>query len=287
MERSRTATYVALYRALETVERSRPPLFRDTFAERFLPARLRVAVSAARVPTLHRWLCRYADLLAPGARTSAIARTGYIDDVVRSRVAGGVSQVAILGAGFDCRVERMSELRACRVFEVDREATQRFKQSRIPQPRANARYVPVDFLADDVFARLREAGWSDRQPTLFLWEGVTNYLTERAVADVLARVGKATPGTVIVFTYVHRGVLDGSTRFDGADRVVRRVRALGEPWTFGLIPDDVPRFVGRFGLRLCEDLGADEYRTRYLGEKGFGYSFYRIAVAASQAPEGV
>jgi methyltransferase (TIGR00027 family) len=279
-QRSRTAMYVALYRALETVERTRAPLFHDPFAVRFLPPQLRLAVAAARLPALGPLLCRYADLRAPGARTSAIARTAFIDDVVRQQVSRGVRQVVILGAGFDCRAARLEELRSRRVFEVDREPTQRFKRARLTEPLEHARYVPVDFLKHDVFARLREAGWSEGEATLFLWEGVTNYLTEPAVAEVLGQVGGAAPGTSIVFTYVHRGVLDGSVPFEGAKAILRNVRALGEPWTFGLLPDEVDPFVRRAGLRIEEDLGADEYRMRYLGDRGIGYAFYRIAVAS-------
>ena len=64
------------------------------------------------------------------------------------------------------------------------------------------------------------------------------------------------------------------------DRRVRRdVRRLGEPWTFGLHPGAVAGFVARSGLRLCEDLGADDYRRRYLGAAQPGYGFYRIALA--------
>jgi len=275
---SHTAMYVALYRALETFEHRRAPLFRDPFAVHFLPARLQVAVWATRVPWVHQILLRYADRRAPGARTSAIGRTRFIDDVVRRSVTAGIEQVVMLGAGFDCRAHRMSELRGCRVFEADREETQAFKRARVPQDAGNLRYVCVDFLEDDVFAGLREAGWNAGERSLFIWEGVTNYLNTEAVANVLVLVGGATRGTTMVFTYIHRGVLDGSARFEGAERVLRNVKELGEPWTFGLLPEEVSLFVNRFGLRLREDLGADEYRARYLQEDLTGYAFYRMAV---------
>lgn len=67
----------------------------------------------------------------------------------------------------------------------------------------------------------------------------------------------------------------------GAEKLVRNVRQLGEPWTFGLLPDAVPAFVGRFGLAREKDLGADEYRDLYLplhATERRGYGFYRVAV---------
>src|SRR5688572_23495610 len=93
----RTAAYVALYRALETVELRRPPLFRDPYATRFLPPQYRAVVALARTPALQALLSRYADFRAPGARTSAIARTAFIDNVVRRALSDGVSQLVILG----------------------------------------------------------------------------------------------------------------------------------------------------------------------------------------------
>jgi methyltransferase (TIGR00027 family) len=276
---SRTAQYVALYRALETVEARRPPLFRDPYARRFLSPGLRALIGVARTGTLQDWIARYADRRAPGARTSAIARTVFIDACVERAAAAGVEQYVLLGAGFDCRAHRMSVLAGRRVFEVDREATQATKRARVPS--SSVRYVPTDFVTEDPFARLLAEGWDRTAPTLFIWEGVTNYLTEAAVKKVLEEVGRTAPGSTIVFTYLHRGVLDGSAEFPGSSRMVENVRALGEPWIFGIAPDEVAAFVADAGLVLEENLGADQYRARCLPswEDSGGYAFYRIARA--------
>ena len=283
MSVSQTARYVAFYRALESIERHRPPLFDDPFATAFVPPNLQAALRMARVPFAHRLLSKYADRRAPGARTSAIARTRFIDDVVRARASAGVHQLVILGAGFDCRAHRLAELRATTVYEIDREDTQRAKReavARLPNARTDVVYVAVDFARDRLGDRLAAAGWDASQPTTFLWEGVTNYLDEQAVADVLAWIGLAARGSTVVFTYIHKGLLDGTAHFDGGDLMLRNVRELGEPWKFGLYPESVESFLGPFGLVVRENLGADEYRARYLTEaEARGYAFYRIAVA--------
>jgi methyltransferase (TIGR00027 family) len=252
---------------------------------RFLPVSLRAAVLAARAPWFQGALARYADLRAPGARTSAIARTAFIDNVARRALSAGVTQLVILGAGYDTRAQRMPELGRAHVFEVDRQPTQANKLSVLGTTRSV--YVPVDFLKDDTFARLASHGWKREVPTLFIWEGVTNYLDEPAVLRVLKEVGSCAPGTSIVFTYVHRGMLDGSVRFEGAERILRNVRGMSEPWTFGVIPEELAGFVAQAGLQLREDLGADEYRARYLPawENLTGYAFYRVAVAEVAAAQ--
>ena len=74
-----------------------------------------------------------------------------------------------------------------------------------------------------------------------MWEGVTNYLTAGAVDTTLASIrALAAPGSVLVFTYVHAGVIDGSVEFPEAERWVHNVQRAGEPWTFGLVPGEVP-----------------------------------------------
>lgn len=284
MAASRTAEYVAVYRAIETL--ASRPRFRDPFAVAFLSRDLGLSVAAARFAPLRGLLVRYADRRAPGARTSAIARTCLIDDVVRRAVVRGVRQLVILGAGFDCRAHRMPELGDTVVFEVDRLDTQAAKHARLaraPLPaRDDVRYVAVDFLHDEVSDRLAEAGWDASAPTLFVWEGVTNYLTESAVAAQLSWIGRSAPGTTVVFTYVHRGLLDGSIGFEGGEQILANVRRLNEPWTFGLHPNEVASFLARTGLELVEDAGADDYRRRYLDDTPQtlrGYGFYRLAVA--------
>jgi O-methyltransferase involved in polyketide biosynthesis len=116
-----------------------------------------------------------------------------------------------------------------------------------------------------------------------LWEGVTNYLSEGAV-DVTLR-GLATvafPGSGMAFTYVHRGLLDGSLEFVGGAQILKRVRTAGEPWTCGFDPGELGTYLAPRGWTLVDDLSADEYRRRYFGAAArfmSGYSFYRAVFA--------
>lgn len=159
---SRTAEYVAFFRALESV---RPPgarLFSDPFALRFLRPSLRAAVCAARLPGLGAGIAWIADRRLPGARTSGIARTRLIDDAVEQAVRDGVGQVVILGAGFDCRAYRLPALCAALVFEVDHPATHAVKLARLrgalAAVPAHVRFVAMDFNTQPLADTLRAAG---------------------------------------------------------------------------------------------------------------------------------
>jgi methyltransferase (TIGR00027 family) len=269
---------MALFRALESLRPPSERLFADPFAPRFLGSPLRAALLAARVPPLRRRIVRFLDERWPGARSSGVARTRWFDDALRAAIRGGVRQVVILGAGFDARAWRLPELAGARVFELDREGTQSRKRARLRAP-APVTFVPADLGAPGFAAALEAAGFSSARPACFLLEGVTNYLGADAVDAVLRFVGGSAPGGTLLFTYVHRGLLDGTVRFEGTERLHRTLARSGETWTFGFQPETLTPYLAARGLALEEDLGASEYRARLLGAAGRGYEFYRAARA--------
>lgn len=294
MTASRTARYAALYRAHESPERAREPVFDDPYARTFLPCSLRLAVHAAHMPGVRSILLRHAQQAdnkagtSTSARTSAMARARFIDDQVRAAAATGIDQFVVLGAGYDCRALRLRELQHCHVFEVDRPDAQRESA----QVRAGiaaherVRYIGFDLqTGDDLREALITAGFDPSRRCLFVWEGVTHALDAATVERVFAWIGRAAAGSRCVFTYVHRGLLDGSVTFDASAKPLRAVRRLGErdAAPFGLDPRELPAFLSKFRLVLEADLGTDAYRKRYLGEHArntnelHGYGFYRLA----------
>lgn len=283
---SRTAQYMAYFRALESARPPRHRLFYDPFAPYFLDAVLRGAAFLTRIPLVTPLVARYTDFRLPGARTSAIARTKLIDDALLEALASGISQVVILGSGFDCRAYRLAELNRAAVFEVDHPATLAIKLDRLhralPKVPDNLRYVEIDFMHQALPDVLACSHFDPSLPAFFIWEGVTQYLAGDAVDSVLAFVAACAPGSRLIFTYVHAGMLDGSVRFKADARLLRGYAGLGEPWIFGLLPDRVPQFLGESGLTLEHDWSANDYRLLYYGksaERMKGYEFYHTALA--------
>ena len=148
-EQSRTAEYMALFRALETV---RPPdrrLFADPLAASFLAAPLNRVARAARLPLLRAVMPWVIDRRVPGPRPSAVARTTVLDDALVAAIDGGVEQLVILGAGYDSRAYRLPGCARVDVFEVDHPDTQAVKRrvltGALGQLPAHVRFVAVDF----------------------------------------------------------------------------------------------------------------------------------------------
>jgi methyltransferase (TIGR00027 family) len=283
---SKTAEYMALFRALESKRSSRTRLFSDPLAADFLRPSLKRVALLASFPGGGTLVERIADRRIPGARTSAIARTRLIDDLLSEGIGNEPCQLVILGAGFDCRAYRLPFLNSRDVYEVDHRLTLERKRTqlkerfgKLPQ---NLYYVPIDFNRESLRSTLQQAGLKDSVKTVFLWEGVTNYLTAEAVDSVLRYVSGFPFGSRLIFTYVHSGVLDGTVKFYRAERLLADVAELHEPWTFGINPAEVDKYLRGCGLRLVVDLGATEYRKRYFGSSADnmrGYEFYHVAVA--------
>jgi methyltransferase (TIGR00027 family) len=285
-EPSYTAATMALQRAFESDRPSGSRLFCDPYAEAFTSGPLRFLARASRLPLVGPLAPRLFDLIGgPGPRPSAVARTRLIDDIA-SEGAPTVSQVVILGAGFDTRAHRLPALAGVPVFEVDHPATQAAKRSVVESlglSSAMVTYVAVDFERQSLEQQLRAAGLRTGMSTLFIWEGVTNYLSDSAVDETLLSIGRlAGPGGVLVFTYVDAGVLDGSVSFSEARRWLANVRRAGEPWTFGLVPSNVGGFLGDRGFVLVSDVSTKQAGERWfaaMGRHEHGSALYHVAVA--------
>jgi methyltransferase (TIGR00027 family) len=283
---SKTAEYMALFRALESKRSSRTRLFSDPLATDFLRPSLKRVAFLAHFPGGRTLVEKIADRRIPGARTSAIARTRLIDDLLTEGTGNETCQLVILGAGFDCRAYRLPILNGRELYEVDQPLTLERKRTQLKERFGkllqNHHYVPIDFNRESLLSTLQQAGLKNSVKTVFLWEGVTNYLTAEAVDSVLRYVSGFPLGSRLIFTYVHSGVLDATVKFYGAERLLADVAELHEPWIFGMNPDEVGNYLQERGLRLVVDLGGSEYRKRYFGSVADdmrGYEFYHVAMA--------
>ena len=288
---SRTAEHNALFRALESSLRANKRLFEDPLARTFLTWPLSVVARLALVPGLREFVRWFIDTRWPGVLSSVVARTPLIDDWITTCVGQGTAQLVVLGAGYDSRPYRLPALRDLAVFEVDHPDTQRAKQSALHRALratpANVRYVPSDFSQGHLESAMATAGYQAAAPTIFLWEGVTNYLTETAVDTTLRWCSRAAPGSVLIFTYVHRDVLTNPGAFVGADRLFSTLAKAGEKLTWGIDPGTLPKFLADRGLLLERDIGAAEYRELYLKDAARrirGHEFYRVALARVRKP---
>ncbi len=283
---SRTAEQNALFRALESALPEGRRLFDDSLAQIFLTGPYRLGVPLAFIPGFRELIPWYIDYRWPGVRTSVVARTCLIDDMIENSLNEPVEQFVILGAGFDTRAYRLPQLRDVNVFEVDHPDTQAAKHEalrcRFTDLPNHVRFVPTNFKDRDLGTVMGDAGYRESARTFVLWEGVTNYLTEDAVDATLRWVSRASPDTRLLFTYVHSDIITRPSAFVGWENLFAALERSGERFTFGIDPDHLSEFLALRGLTLESDIGAAEYRERYYkaaASKMRGHEFYRVALA--------
>ena len=266
---------MALGRALGDTGLSHVATFSDPTARVFLNqrgrrtlARIEAAARASKSTMRVESARGMADLI--GLRTVAI------DDAVRDAIGSGAAQLVILGAGYDGRAWRMSELAGVRVFEVDHPATQGDKRAHISElrpPNGEITFVAIDFEHESLDAVLERAGHDRSLPTCWIWEGVVMYLTRPAMRATLAAVAsRSARGSTLIVNYhtAHR-------------RFIAKLmfRLIGEPQISAWTPEEMASDLRAAGFVVREDSGMGDWNARFAQNKAKvdRASYMRVAVA--------
>jgi methyltransferase (TIGR00027 family) len=255
------------------VEQNEPPdrrLVDDDLAHLFLPVSLRWLVDATQWGPARRLMIRGSEFSGPGLWVNMTCRKRFTDDQLKEAL-DDIDAVVILGAGLDTRAYRLTRRVRIPVFEVDQPVNIARKAKTVRRVLGelplSVRLVAVDFERDDLLTALAEHGYRIDYRAFFIWEGVTQYLTEDGVRRTLEGLRAVAPGSRMVFTYVRRDFIDGTNLYD-TPTLYRKVRQRRQVWQFGLQTEAVAEFIGEYGWRLVEQAGPDEFVKRYVEPTG-------------------
>jgi methyltransferase (TIGR00027 family) len=130
-----------------------------------------------------------------------IARTLFFDRMIE-RVLGSVEQFVVMGAGYDTRAYGTFHSEGVTIFELDQESVQQHKRAALTEAGVqcdDVHFVTVDFSRESTFDKLQEVGYDRTKKSLFLWEGVTLYLSESDVRKTMQEVrSHAAPGSILL-----------------------------------------------------------------------------------------
>ncbi|MCZ6895588.1 MAG: class I SAM-dependent methyltransferase, partial [Gammaproteobacteria bacterium] len=146
----------------------------------------------------------YPRVLAPGEESIGelvTARTLYFDRIIE-RVIGDIEQFVVMGAGYDTRAYGNYPREGLTFFELDQKNVQQHKRRGLDRAEIDSehvRFVAVDFSNENAFDKLIDAGFERSRKTLFLWEGVSLYLSESDVRKTMQDVRSYAPaGSVLL-----------------------------------------------------------------------------------------
>jgi methyltransferase (TIGR00027 family) len=256
--------------AIEQYEPANRRLVDDDLALAILPAGQRALVRAMRWPLLRRLTIQAGERTVPGSWALITCRKRYIDDKLEEAL-GNIEAVVILGTGMDTRAYRLARRSDVPVFEVDLPIN--IDRKKVAVQRAiggvpsSVHLAPLDFERDDLMSTLTANGYRADARTFFIWEGVTQYLTEDAARATLVALQDAPAGSRLAFTYVRRDFIEGTNMYDAAI-LYRRFRKRRQVWRFGLDPDEVSGFLAEYGWRLVEQAGPDYFLRHYIRPTG-------------------
>lgn len=264
---SLTAAGIAIVRAIESEKPAGERVCYDPYARRFVNAGLYYMVKFFAQ-------LGYADWKGPGVWEFLVARERYIDGCLETCLSEGLEQLVILGAGYDARAYRFQALKTgVKVFEVDHPATQAVKLRKLAavfgvRP-AHVTYVPIDSDRQSLAERLFTSGYDELCKTLFIWQGVTQYLTAQAVDGTLAFVAQHSgPGSHIIFDYMDATLLRGAPRHGEISNMRRYRRMSGEGLVFGIPIEVIESFLEERGFTQVKN--ADHFaleRAYYSGSR--------------------
>jgi methyltransferase (TIGR00027 family) len=252
-EFSRTALGAAGHRAAHQVlDGAR--IFADPLAGPVMGDELEAALVDGRDPERRR------------LRLFIALRSRIAEDIALRALEGAVRQVVVLGAGLDTFGYRVAPIEGLKVFEIDHPATQSEKRRRLAAAGvaipSHLLYAPVDFERESLGEALESAGFEPGRGAVFLWLGVTPYLTPEATLATLGFVASLPGGAQIVFDYVNPlRSIQGEARAMH-EQLEARVAAIGERLIGHFETLDLHAKLRELGFDEIEDFGPRAIRQR-------------------------
>jgi methyltransferase (TIGR00027 family) len=232
----------------------------DDLAYRMLPLGMRAYAWLMRLDLARDWMVRATEKSLPGIWAGMMCRKRYIDEKL-IEAAGEIDAVVNLGAGFDTRVYRLPALADIPAWEVDQPENVEPKRARLRKlfgtVPAHVTLVPIDFDREELGAVLAAHGYSAKERTFFIWEAVSQYLTEPGIRATFVFLAKAARGSRLAFTYVRKDFLGGHAMY-GGEALYKQYVVRDKLWLFGMAPEEVEDFVGSYGWNVVEHLSYEE-----------------------------
>jgi methyltransferase (TIGR00027 family) len=246
-------------------------IIHDDLAYRILPLSARTSVWLKRRIMSLDSMVRWMEKRIPGMWGGFLVRKRYIDEKVVEGVGSGIEAVVNLGAGFDTRAYRLPALADVPVWEVDQWENINTKRGRLRkvlgEVPSQVTLVPIDFDREELGAVLGSYGYAVASKTFFIWEAVTQYLTEAGIEATFGFLSKAAVGSQLAFTYIRKDFIDGKASY-GAEYLYKMMVLKDKSFLYGLDPEDVAAFLGDRGWRVLEHLGYDDLAERYVKPTG-------------------
>lgn len=180
------------------------------------------------------------------------SRTIVFDEFIKANLAEA-AQFVVLGAGLDTRAYGTLKQSDVVIYELDQSVDQTHKRKHLAAAKidsSHVRFVEVDFADRGWINSLLATDYDPFKKTIFLWEGVTLYLSEHAVRATLAALAESSAAGSVVVADIY------------AERLVKLTKNKAVSWSLELTGEEIV-----FGLDCSTD--AQERLGQFVASQGF------------------
>ena len=263
---SRTALWTTLMRAYASHEDNGELRGPDYLAEIFLPpGQARALKDPGRRQDIRE------EYFVIGVYEYVTARTIVFDRFFTGALNQNIEQIVFLGAGYDSRPYRFPDrIKQTRIFELDAAPTQNNKQQCLIRAEVDIpgqlSYVPINFNTESIKDKLMAAGFDTSKKTLFMWEGVTYYLSAEAVDATLEFIRSGSPaGSLVAFDYI--AVWPGVLEAYGVRELVdyNSKKQSGESGgMFNIVDGEIESFLNARGFETAVHYNSEQIESNFL-----------------------
>lgn len=248
---SGTAFIIAEFRAAENQQLQ--PLYLDDIVQLFLNEQTHQAAGEVLQ-------------VFPPAKDAVAIRTKYFDDTLSAQIALGCQQVVILGAGLDTRAVRKQAL-GVTYFEIDHPATLKLKAEVLQRHHLTAmvKYIPGDYVRDDIISLLQQHNFDPNLPTYLLWEGNSVYLTKAEIIATFRKIRDYIKSFKFSFDYMSERVIARTTGCQELNDYIDKFIEMGAPWLTGFA--DITELAESLNLQIVEHFSTAELSQKYCGDR--------------------
>lgn len=208
-------------------------------------------------------------LLLPGISLHYALRKKFIESQAIQSIADGVTQVVVLGAGFDTLVLRLATAHShIQCIEIDHPATSHAKQTvfALTQPTIhNLHLLPIDLAENDLGQVLHDNPlFEPDRKTLFICEGVLMYIPPGAVTTLFRALRNFNPGAHFLFT----ATAPMNSPHNNSTWLLRLyLRLKGEPLNWYMEPSAMGDFLQGLEYQQLDLVDDAEMYRRYMGRE--------------------
>ncbi len=256
---------------LVAVEQSFPEdqrIITDKMAYPVLPLMYRVMVRLFSIKFIRHWLIGTSETNTPGIWSGMMLRKLYINEKL-DKMGAEIKQIVNFGAGYDTRSLTLPSISSVPIWELDQKQIMKTKEKRIEATLGSIpdhmKLVSSDLDHDNITQTLITQGYSDKIPTFFILEAVTQYLDENSINKMFKFLSSAPSGSKLVLTYIIKEFIEGVNMHE--NKKLYQDYVFPEIWKFGMYTEDCAEFLEGYGWKLIEDVGADDIYNKYIKPK--------------------